>query len=49
MEGIIKKIKKFKINAKSKVLEIASNDGSFLELIKKNLNVLFLVLIQRKI
>lgn len=35
MEGIIKKIKKFKINAKSKVLEIASNDGSFLELIKK--------------
>ncbi len=35
MEGIIKKIKRFKINAKSKVLEIASNDGSFLELIKK--------------
>ncbi len=35
MERIIKKIKRFKINAKSKVLEIASNDGSFLELIKK--------------
>ena len=35
IKGITQKIKKFRINKNSKVLEIASNDGSFLELIKK--------------
>ncbi len=37
LKEIIKKIKKFKINYRSQVLEIASNDGSFLELIKKKI------------
>ena len=37
IKGITQKIKKFRINKNSKVLEIASNDGSFLELIKKKI------------
>ncbi len=35
IEDIIKKIKKYGISNKSKILEIASNDGSFLNLINK--------------
>ena len=35
IEDIIKKIKKYGISSKSKILEIASNDGSFLSLINK--------------
>ena len=34
---------------RSQILEIASNDGSLLHLIKKNINVLFWELIQLKI
>ena len=35
IKDIIKKIKKYGVSKKSKILEIASNDGSFLNLINK--------------
>ncbi len=35
IEDIIKKLRKFGISKKSKILEIASNDGSFIKLINK--------------
>ena len=34
----LQKLKKFGINKKSKVLEIASNDGSFIKILKKKFN-----------
>ena len=38
MKNLLKKIKKLGISKKSKVLEIASNDGSFIQVLKKKFN-----------
>ena len=35
MKDIIKKLRKYGVSKKSKILEIASNDGSFIKLINK--------------
>ena len=40
---LINKLKKNRVNKNSKILEIASNDGSFLKKLEENLNVLCLV------
>tara|TARA_X000001036_G_scaffold124191_1_gene117705 strand:- start:3442 stop:4659 length:1218 start_codon:yes stop_codon:yes gene_type:complete len=36
INSLLKRLKKLGINKKSKILEIASNDGSFIEILKKN-------------
>jgi SAM-dependent methyltransferase len=38
IKNLLIKLKKFGINKKSKILEIASNDGSFIEILKKKFN-----------
>ena len=38
IKKLIFKLKKLGINKKSKILEIASNDGSFIEILKKKFN-----------
>ena len=38
IKDLLIKLKKFGINKKSKILEIASNDGSFIEILKKKFN-----------
>ncbi len=37
IKNLLIKLKKFGINEKSKILEIASNDGSFIEILKKKI------------
>ena len=38
IKNLLIKLKKYGINKKSKILEIASNDGSFIEILKKKFN-----------
>ena len=49
IKKLLVKLKKLGISKKSKILEIASNDGSFIEILKKRFNSFALVLTRQNL